>query len=207
MRWIIFAAASVLGLMLDLGTKCWAFARPDLRAGGRSIVISGWCDLALVENPGAAFGLMGNHHALLLLVASTAAIGALAVILHHVRGMPRRARLGPLVLGLVVAGIAGNFHDRMVSGHVRDFIDCHTPAAGTVHELVMRTFGNTHYPTFNVADVFVLIGAIAIFVSQWRDGRQTLAVTPAPRTPPDGVGEERRSGDATQGTLLGLLAA
>ncbi|MFO0947693.1 MAG: signal peptidase II [Planctomycetota bacterium] len=50
------------------------------------------------------------------------------------------------VLGGILGGAAGNLHDRILFGGVRDFIDAH------YHEVY-------HWPTFNLADSFLVCGA------------------------------------------------
>jgi len=60
-------------------------------------------------------------------------------------------------LGLVAGGAVGNFVDRVTLGHVRDFIKV--------------WIGSWPYPTFNVADSLLCVGAGLIVISLFRSGR------------------------------------
>ena len=51
-------------------------------------------------------------------------------------------------VSLLTAGIAGNLHERIVFGYVRDFFDL--------------TFVN--FPVFNISDIFINIGVIALII-------------------------------------------
>jgi signal peptidase II len=172
-RWVLFLVSAALGLGLDLGSKSWAFEHPALKPpkpyGSHLSVIPGWFDIALSENPGAAWGLLYGRHTFFIVIS----IAAFLAITYFVQTAPKHARLTPVILGLVFAGVAGNFYDRCAGGVVRDFLDAHTPDAGMVHDLVEKLFGRTHWPTFNVADIFICVGAGATVLVFWREERKT----------------------------------
>ena len=69
-------------------------------------------------------------------------------------------------LALLLAGIAGNLTDRMRLGFVVDFIDVQ--------------FGSWHYPTFNVADSAICIGAVLLifdlFLSKKKKALEKAAI-------------------------------
>jgi len=82
----------------------------------------------------------------------------------------RRSVLSSIALGLILGGALGNLADRVLRGpglrgNVVDFIDFHV------------------WPVFNAADSAVVIGAILLAVSSFRDGRQD-AVDPAAQDEP-----------------------
>jgi signal peptidase II len=173
---VIFVVAAVVGLALDLGSKSWAFSQERLHAWGSHIpVIPGWFDIALSENPGAAWGLLSGKHTFFLVIS----VAAFLALTYFVHTAPKNAKGGPVVLGLVLAGVAGNFYDRCASGLVRDFLDCHTPDAGFFHDVVAKLFGRTHWPTFNVADMYICLGAGAIVVLFWREEKKAKALAAA----------------------------
>src|SRR5205085_8651126 len=64
-------------------------------------------------------------------------------------------------LALLLAGIAGNVADRLRLGYVIDFIDVQ--------------FGGWHYPTFNVADAAICIGAGLLILDMFLNKRRTAA--------------------------------
>jgi signal peptidase II len=184
-RWILFIVTAALGLFLDLGTKEWAFADPSLLplGSGRTIpVIAGWFDIQLSENRGAAFGILYGNLPFFLLISAIAFVA----IVYFIHVAPRAARLGPALLGLIFAGVAGNFFDRCVFTKVRDFLYVHAPPQGTARELAMKVFGQADWPNFNLADAYICVGAIAIVIGLWRDDRKKLApaAEPAPSPAP-----------------------
>ena len=132
--------------MVDQTTKAWA-AR-TLRHGDDRTIINGFFDLIYTENPGIAFGqlqrggLVGRW--ILVALAAAAAVGVFYYFL-------RTARNDDRVLGacaLLLAGILGNLTDRVRLGYVIDFIALHA--------------GQYHWPTFNVADASICIGALLL---------------------------------------------
>lgn len=129
--------------VLDQASKAWIFATiPFGTYGppGAITVIDGFFYLTHVGNTGAAWSLFSGRSTLLAGLAAVTLIGIYAW----------RASLGlrlPLVqtaFGLLCGGIVGNFVDRLLHGHVVDFLDLH--------------FGSYIYPTFNVADAGICTG-------------------------------------------------
>jgi signal peptidase II len=178
-RWISFISAAVLGIALDLGSKDWAWSH--LGNGAKYDVIPGWFDFMQSTNQGAAWGLLWGQYTFFLVVS----IIAFLAIVYFVHVGPKKAWKGPLVLGLVFAGVAGNFFDRAMYGHVRDFLHAHTAETGTLHDIAMKLFGRDEWPTFNVADIFICIGAGALIIVFWREDRKKKpdAKAPAPPAP------------------------
>ena len=132
--------------MVDQASKAWAVRR--LRSGDDLTIISGFLDLIYTENPGIAFGQLqegGNFGRWFFVVLAVAA--AVAVFYYFLR----TPRSDDRVLGacaLLLAGIAGNLTDRARLGYVIDFISLHA--------------GSWHWPTFNVADASITIGALLL---------------------------------------------
>ena len=119
-------------------------------------VIGTFFQLRLVYNECAAFGLCLGAYSRWIFFGL--AIAALFVLGSMVRGAPRgdRVRLG--ALALVCAGAVGNVIDRLRSSlGVVDFLDV--------------GIGDRRWPTFNVADSAITVGAITLAVSLWLEGR------------------------------------
>lgn len=173
MRWILFLLALVLGTALDLGTKHVAFER--LPAYGQSYPVTSWFAFTHAENPGAAFGMFAGQHDFFMLVT----IIAFVAVPYFVHTAPARSRGIPIVLGLILAGVVGNFWDRITFGVVRDFLDVHTPPSGALHDFFMSTLGKTVWPTFNVADVFITCGAAAMVLFFGREDAPAATKDPA----------------------------
>jgi signal peptidase II len=132
--------------LVDQVTKAWA-AR-TLRFADGHVVISGFVDFIYTENKGIAFGQLqdgGDFGRWFFVVLALAA--AIAVLYYFMR----TARSDDRVLGscaLLLAGIIGNLTDRARLGYVIDFIVVHA--------------GSYHWPTFNVADASITIGALLL---------------------------------------------
>jgi signal peptidase II len=137
----LLAAGAVF--MIDQTTKAWAVRR--LRFDGDWAVIPGFLNFAYAQNTGVAFSFLDNQGDAgrwgLSAVAGVAAI----LVLYYFWRTPRSHDRLLGALALLLAGILGNVTDRMRLGFVVDFIDVQ--------------FGSWHYPTFNVADMAICIGA------------------------------------------------
>ena len=136
----LVAAGAVF--MIDQTSKAWAVRR--LRFGDMEI-IPGFLNFAYAQNTGVAFSMFDSHGDAGRWVLSSVAFIAAALVLYFFWKTPRTDDriLGALML--LLAGIVGNVIDRARLGFVVDFIDVQ--------------FGNWHYPTFNVADAAICVGA------------------------------------------------
>ena len=144
--WRALYLCAALGVyLMDQASKAWAIRR--LRFTDRT-VISGVLDFVYAENPGIAFGQLqegGSFGRWFFVVLASAA--AVAVLVYFFR----TARSDDRILGscaLLLAGILGNLTDRVRLGFVIDFIHLHA--------------GQYHWPTFNVADASISIGALLL---------------------------------------------
>jgi signal peptidase II len=159
-RRLFWAVASVL-VVLDFASK--RVAERTLLPIPAVDVLGDWLQLRLVYNQGAAFGLhLGPWSRWIFLAVAVAAI----VLLYRLaRSSPPRDWLRQVSCGLVAGGAAGNLVDRIRTAQgVVDFID-----AGV---------GIHRWPTFNVADIGVSCGAIALAISLWlEDARRSRAST------------------------------
>ncbi len=113
-----------------------------------AIEVTGFFNLVLVYNKGAAFGFLANSDFdvnRFFLLANLAIVLILVYVLWSLR--PGRSQSATAVW-LVLAGAVGNIIDRVVHGHVVDFLDFH--------------YAGWHYSTFNIADSAITIGALLI---------------------------------------------
>ena len=129
--------------MIDQVTKAWAIRR--LRFGDDISVIQGFLNFAYAQNTGVAFSMLDDHGSTGRWGLSVVAFVAGALVLYFFWRTPRSDDRILGALALLLAGIAGNVTDRMRLGFVVDFIDVQ--------------FGSWHYPTFNVADMAICVGA------------------------------------------------
>jgi signal peptidase II len=118
--------------------------------------IGDWLRFTLVYNPGAAFGLHVGEYSRWVFMALT--IGALLILgrLYIAAAPSERARV--TALAMVCGGAIGNLIDRIRSPlGVVDFLDVGV--------------GDTRWPTFNVADIAVSLGAFVLAIVLWAEDR------------------------------------
>jgi signal peptidase II len=146
MRWFGLSAAVIV---FDYLTKV---AVLESFAPGESRALAPFFNLVLVFNKGAAFSFLATAQGWQTLFFAAIAIVASAVIsfliVRH-----RRNSLFCTGLALILGGALGNLYDRLVYGHVVDFLDFH--AAGW------------HWPAFNVADSGITVGAGILIVESF----------------------------------------
>lgn len=140
---------SLLVIVLDQITKEHFLA--TIPPFARVPVIDGFFDWTLTFNEGVAFSLFGDGGDLQrFLLSGFAVLVSLAFIVWMGR-LPKTDRLSAVSLGLIVGGALGNVIDRIIHGHVIDFI-----------LLYWRTW---HWPAFNLADSAIVVGAILMVVA------------------------------------------
>ena len=144
--WYLLALAV---LIIDQWTK-W-LAETNLNFLEPVSVIEPFLNWTLAYNYGAAFSFLADQagwqkwfFAGLALVMSLFLIGYLVKA-------PRKARLLSFGLALVLGGALGNLIDRLLHGHVIDFIHVHYADVW-------------HYPIFNIADIGICIGVALIVI-------------------------------------------
>ena len=134
----VFSGAAVLAA-IDLAAKAWAGSALP----GRSISL-GVIDLQLAYNPGVSFSLGASLPAWVI-VSLTAAITT-AVAIAAWRISPRGGLTQRIGLAAVLGGASANLIDRALNGHVTDYL--HTG----------------WWPTFNVADTCIVLGALTFAI-------------------------------------------
>ncbi len=151
---LMFWAVAAGVVVLDLYTKHLAVSQLSRVPVP---VLGDWLSFRLVYNPGAAFGInVGEHSRWVFMILALVALVVLGIMAYQT-SPAQRFRL--LTLGLVCGGAVGNLIDRIRSARgVVDFIDV--------------WIGRFHWPTFNVADMAVSCGAIALAAILWSEGKQ-----------------------------------
>lgn len=164
-RALLSIAAAVF--VFDQLTKWWIVAHVPFNPlhvhGGQFDleVIPGFFYIIHVGNTGAAWSMFSGQSVLLALLAAL----TLVAIYFYRHSLGLRDRLNQICFGLLCGGIVGNLLDRLLHGHVVDFIDLH--------------FGTYVYPTFNVADSGICVGVLLYL---WHSLRTP---PPKPETKPD----------------------
>ena len=112
-------------------------------------VIPGFFRLTHVQNRGAAFSILSesqnNLKLSLLILFSLAAVTIISIILWRTGKLLNSTGIA---LALILGGAAGNLWDRVIHGHVTDFLEF--------------TIVGYHWPDFNFADSAIVIGAAVL---------------------------------------------
>ncbi|MEM8873431.1 MAG: signal peptidase II [Planctomycetota bacterium] len=162
---LVFGLAFALGLTADLLIKYISWqalypSEPDvIFIGPRSIeAIPGYLNFTAVKNYGAALGI-GQGMRWLFVIGSLFAIGLLAYFF----AQSGNKRFFQLVLGLLLAGVAGNLYDRVVYGYVRDMF--HAFPHRQWSEFWSSLPDTDVFPwVFNLADMFLCVGVAIVVI-------------------------------------------
>ncbi len=130
-RWWIFALLAGLALALDLWVKSVVVG--SLALGERRQILP-FLDLHYGVNDGVAFGLLSGRPSIIFPAVALALVAVVAYVALDGR------LLAAVAGGLLAGGSVGNLFERIAYGHVTDFLRL------------------PYWPTFNVADVFIVTG-------------------------------------------------
>jgi signal peptidase II len=141
----------------DRGSKYWI--EQHVSAFDTLPVIPGVFNIIHAQNRGAAFGFLnqsdGPARTFLLIGVSSVILAYVALQLWRMpaRMWPQES-LTAAALALVFGGALGNLFDRIVRGSVTDFL-----------QVFIATY---EWPSFNVADSAITVGASLLFLALWR---------------------------------------
>jgi len=168
-------------LLVDQASK--VAADTLLRREGPTRVIPGLLNLWYSRNRGGLFGYFSEWgdpwRSLLLTLFPLLAIALIAWFLAKAEEQHGSTLAG---LALILGGAGGNLVDRVVRGEVVDFLDVYAAWPPLAERLASR-FGTAHWPTFNIADSAIVVGAGLLILD-------ILRGEPAAR----GVEQEREQG-------------
>ena len=136
--WLSLAFVIVL---LDQASK---IAAERAFAQGEVLPITSFFNLVLAYNKGAAFSFLADAGGWQKHFLTAVGIGASLFIL-YLLSRHGTQKLFALALSLILGGAIGNVIDRVLYGHVIDFLDFH--------------YAGWHWPAFNVADSAIVCGA------------------------------------------------
>jgi signal peptidase II len=135
-----------LGLLLDRLSKIWALGA--LKENSAVILIKDFFGLEYLENRGAAFGILQNKLILLALVTLLVISG----MIYYIIAYKPKSKLIRISFALIISGALGNLYDRLFYKYVVDFILIH--------------YKDVYYfPTFNIADMLVVLGTFVLMIS------------------------------------------
>ena len=141
---------ALLAAGLDQITKYWVGASFHY---GEARAVTGFFNVVLTYNKGAAFSFLASAAGWqrgFFIVIALVAIVVIGVLLARHAG----EKLFCVALALILGGAMGNVIDRIVLGHVVDFLDFH--------------IAGWHWPAFNLADSAISVGALLLVVDSFR---------------------------------------
>jgi signal peptidase II len=153
-RWALFGGVATIVVLLDQLTKLWVDTSFDLTSGGvpsgepggPTELLGDLVRIAKTYNDGAIFGFLDATATIMAVLSVVVIVGITFYEWRYGAGM------GPLVtagLGLLLGGAIGNLVDRVLYGHVIDFVD--------------MGLGSTRWYAWNIADAAVFIGILVLF--------------------------------------------
>lgn len=141
---IIDALLAVILIAFDQFTKYLAILK--LKSQPAYVLIDGVLELQYLENRGSAFGMFQNQKFFILFVG----IIFMIILLGFLFKLPeqKKFRIVHIAMATIIAGGIGNMIDRFRFDYVVDFI----------------SFVLINYPIFNVADIYVVVATIGLFI-------------------------------------------
>jgi signal peptidase II len=121
---------------------------------GEEKFVTSFFNLVLAYNKGAAFSFLHNAGGWQRYFFTGIGIAAAAYIIYLLKKHGGQ-RMFSWALSLVLGGAVGNVIDRLLYGHVIDFLDFHWAGWG-------------HFPAFNIADAAICIGAALFILDELR---------------------------------------
>ncbi|MBO4480545.1 MAG: signal peptidase II [Alphaproteobacteria bacterium] len=120
--------------------------------------VTNFFNIVFTWNPGTAFSLfrsLGDNAPLVMIIATGIIIG---LLLYYLITRAKSYERVPLIM--IIGGAFGNFIDRLRFGAVIDFLDFH--------------IGGIHWPSFNIADIFITVGVLIYILNWWLTRRRCL---------------------------------
>ena len=153
-KWMILISAVIL---FDQISKLAAVMNLTLQV---PLVVMPYVNLTLIYNDGASFGLLsgaGGWQRWLFIAAAFIVSAYLYVWLKKIHAEDQWTAVG---LALIIGGAVGNVIDRLIYGHVIDFIDIY--------------YQVYHWPVFNAADSAIVIGAMILIIAIARERKPQI---------------------------------
>lgn len=146
---------AALVFVLDIVTKQVAeqvlvFAQP--------VYVLPVLDFTLLYNKGAAFSFLANEAGWQRWFFTGIAVAVSVMLISWLKKLPREHTWLPVALTLILGGALGNLFDRLMFGHVIDFISVH--------------WQDSYFPAFNLADSAITIGAIMMALDVVREMKE-----------------------------------
>ena len=150
--------ALTIVMAVDWLTKNWA--ERTLPLSVPTSFIGQFFRLTLGYNTGVSFGMFANGGLWPLIITGLVIVGLVVWLLSALR-TGELPRMAAWPIGLILGGAIANFIDRLPDGRVTDFLDV--------------GYGATRWPTFNLADTFIVIGVALLLLFSLMDNQHEAA--------------------------------
>ncbi|MCY1371424.1 Lipoprotein signal peptidase [compost metagenome] len=150
--WLGLAALLVVA---DQAIKVLILANYEL---GESTTITSFFNVVRVHNTGAAFSFLADAGGWQRWFFTAVGAAAAVFIVWMLRSNPGQ-KLFAFALACILGGAIGNVVDRLLHGYVVDWLDFHWDILGGL-------FPGGHFPAFNIADMAITVGAMALILDE-----------------------------------------
>lgn len=158
----LFYPLALIAVVIDQVLK--AVVRSTMVDGQSIPVIQNVFHLTYLKNFGAGFGLFHTLNLRWIFIALGVLIIAMVIVCHH--RVPRKSLPPQLACALILGGAVGNFVDRLLLGHVIDYVDLRI------------------WPSFNFADACLSVGVALLFAWLVTKGKNGIEI---PRSKKRGI--------------------
>jgi len=153
LRWLWI---TVLFLIADQVTKQWVINNMALH---QSFDLLPFFNITYAQNPGAAFSFLADQAGWQRWFFTAIASIASVIFIVWLKRTPANQPLLAAALACMLSGAIGNLIDRTLYGYVIDFLDFY--------------IGSSHWPTFNIADSIIFIGAALMIIDSFKHDKAT----------------------------------
>jgi signal peptidase II len=153
--WVQWLGLALILLLIDQFTKVLIVGNYRL---GDSTFVTSFFNVVRVHNTGAAFSFLADAGGWQRWFFTGIGFVAAAVIIWMLRAHPGQ-KLFSFAMACILGGAIGNVIDRLMYGYVVDFLDFH--------------WNGMHFPSFNVADCAISVGAICLILDELLRVRKT----------------------------------
>ena len=152
--WFWLALAAIV-ILADQVTKTLIMSEFQL---GDSRTVTGWFNLVRAHNAGAAFSFLANAGGWQRWFFVGLGVLASGFIVWMLRSHPSQ-KLFCFAVSMIMGGALGNVIDRLLHGHVVDFLQFH-------FDVLEPLFPGGYFPSFNIADSAITLGAVCLILDE-----------------------------------------
>ena len=152
--WFWLALAAIV-ILADQVTKTLIMGEFQL---GDSRTVTGWFNLVRAHNAGAAFSFLANAGGWQRWFFVGLGVLASGFIVWMLRSHPSQ-KLFCFAVSMIMGGALGNVIDRLLHGHVVDFLQFH-------FDVLEPLFPGGYFPSFNIADSAITLGAVCLILDE-----------------------------------------